>query len=81
MRWKRPPCTPHWSACAWMPASTWCCSTCSQRPTQHADRPAIQEHTVKAHVTAIFEKLGVRNRTPATGVSKALELGEPARVL
>jgi len=48
---------------------------------QIADRLAIQERTVKAHVTAIFEKLGVRNRTQASGVLKALELGEPARVL
>jgi DNA-binding NarL/FixJ family response regulator len=48
---------------------------------QIADRLAIQERTVKAHVTAIFEKLGVRNRTQASGVLKALELGEPARVV
>jgi DNA-binding NarL/FixJ family response regulator len=46
---------------------------------QIADRLAIQERTVKAHATAIFEKLGVRNRTQASGVLKALELGEPAR--
>lgn len=32
---------------------------------QIADTLAIQERTVKAHVTAIFEKLGVRNRTQA----------------
>ena len=32
---------------------------------QIADALAIQERTVKAHVTAIFEKLGVRNRTQA----------------
>ncbi len=48
---------------------------------QIADRLAIQERTVKAHVTAIFEKLGVRNRTQASGVLKALELGRPARVM
>ncbi|HEX5305261.1 MAG TPA: response regulator transcription factor [Dyella sp.] len=48
---------------------------------QIADRLAIQERTVKAHVTAIFEKLGVRNRTQASGVLKALELGEPARAM
>ena len=47
---------------------------------QIADRLAIQERTVKAHVTAIFEKLGVRNRTQASGVLKSLELGEPARL-
>lgn len=32
---------------------------------QIADALSIQERTVKAHVTAIFEKLGVRNRTQA----------------
>lgn len=48
---------------------------------QIAARLAIQERTVKAHVTAIFEKLGVRNRTQASGVLKSLELGEPARAL
>lgn len=32
---------------------------------QIADALAIQERTVKAHVTAIFEKLDVRNRTQA----------------
>lgn len=46
---------------------------------QIADRLSIQERTVKAHVTAIFEKLGVRNRTQAGMVLRALELGEPAR--
>jgi DNA-binding NarL/FixJ family response regulator len=47
---------------------------------QIADRLAIQERTVKAHVTAIFEKLKVRNRTQAGMLLKSLELGEPARV-
>jgi DNA-binding NarL/FixJ family response regulator len=47
---------------------------------QIADRLAIQERTVKAHVTAIFEKLRVRNRTQAGMLLKSLELGEPARV-
>jgi DNA-binding NarL/FixJ family response regulator len=47
---------------------------------QIADRLAIQERTVKAHVTAIFEKLGVRNRTQAGLALKSLELGEPGRV-
>ena len=47
---------------------------------QIADRLAIQERTVKAHVTAIFEKLRVRNRTQAGMLLRSLELGEPARV-
>lgn len=47
---------------------------------QIADRLAIQERTVKAHVTAIFEKLAVRNRTQASMLLKSLELGEPGRV-
>ncbi len=47
---------------------------------QIADRLSIQERTVKAHVTAIFEKLGVRNRTQAGMALKSLELGEPGRV-
>ncbi len=42
---------------------------------QIADRLSIQERTVKAHVTAIFEKLGVRNRTQAGMVLRSLELG------
>ncbi|HZX71078.1 MAG TPA: response regulator transcription factor [Rhodanobacter sp.] len=47
---------------------------------QVADRLSIQERTVKAHVTAIFEKLQVRNRTQASMLLKSLELGEPGRV-
>jgi DNA-binding NarL/FixJ family response regulator len=35
---------------------------------------------VKAHVTAIFEKLRVRNRTQAGMLLRSLDLGEPARV-
>jgi DNA-binding NarL/FixJ family response regulator len=46
---------------------------------QIADRLSIQERTVKAHVTAIFEKLRVRNRTQAGMVLRSLELGEPGR--
>ena len=46
---------------------------------QIADRLAIQERTVKAHVTAIFEKLGVRNRTQASTLLHAMALDEPAR--
>lgn len=44
---------------------------------QIADRLAIQERTVKAHVTAIFAKLKVRNRTQAGALLRSLELREP----
>ena len=44
---------------------------------QIADRLSIQERTVKAHVTAIFEKLGVRNRTQASVLLQHLALTEP----
>ncbi len=47
---------------------------------QIADRLDIQERTVKAHVTAIFEKLQVRNRTQASLLLKSLDLGEPGRL-
>ncbi len=47
---------------------------------QIADRLAIQERTVKAHVTAIFEKLKVRNRTQAGMLLRSLDLGEPGRM-
>lgn len=45
---------------------------------QIADRLNIQERTVKAHVTAIFERLGVRNRTQAGVLLRSLELTDPA---
>lgn len=48
---------------------------------QIADRLDIQERTVKAHLTAIFERLGVRNRTQAGVVLRELELADPARQL
>lgn len=41
---------------------------------QIAARLSIQERTVKAHITAIFEKLSVRNRTQAAMVWRSLEL-------
>ncbi|HRO64333.1 response regulator transcription factor, partial [Thermomonas sp.] len=41
---------------------------------QIADRLDIQERTVKAHLTAIFERLGVRNRTQASVILRELEL-------
>lgn len=47
---------------------------------QIADRLTIQERTVKAHVTAIFEKLGVRNRTQAGVLLRSLDLGESVRI-
>ncbi len=43
---------------------------------QIADRIGVQERTVKAHVTAIFEKLNVRNRTQASLLLRELELAE-----
>ncbi len=46
---------------------------------QIADRLDIQERTVKAHLTAIFERLGVRNRTQAGVVLRELELADPSR--
>lgn len=47
---------------------------------QIADRLTIQERTVKAHVTAIFEKLGVRNRTQAGVMLRSLDLNDSARI-
>jgi DNA-binding NarL/FixJ family response regulator len=43
---------------------------------QIADRLNVQERTVKAHITAIFEKLEVRNRTQAGVLLRSLDLGE-----
>ncbi len=48
---------------------------------QIADALSIQERTVKAHLTAIFEKLGVRNRTQASAILHQLETGDPARLV
>lgn len=48
---------------------------------QIADRLDVQERTVKAHMSAIFERLGVRNRTQASVVLRELELTDPARVM
>lgn len=45
---------------------------------QIADRLDIQERTVKAHISVIFEKLGVRNRTQAGVVLRELALTDPA---
>ena len=48
---------------------------------QIADRLDVQERTVKAHLSAIFERLHVRNRTQASVVLRELELADPARQL
>lgn len=47
---------------------------------QIADRLGVQERTVKAHLSAIFERLGVRNRTQAGVLLRSLELADPAAV-
>jgi len=48
---------------------------------QIADRLDVQERTVKAHLTAIFERLGVRNRTQAGVLLRSLELADPANAI
>jgi len=48
---------------------------------QIADRLDVQERTVKAHLSAIFERLEVRNRTQAGVILRELELSDPARQL
>ncbi len=46
---------------------------------QIADALGVQERTVKAHLTTIFDKLGVRNRTQAGVLLRSLELADPAQ--
>jgi len=46
---------------------------------QIADALAIQERTIKAHLSAIFVKLGVRNRTQAGVMLRSLEIADPAQ--
>ncbi len=46
---------------------------------QIADQLGISERTVKAHLSALFERLGVRNRTQAGVLLRSLELADPAR--
>jgi DNA-binding NarL/FixJ family response regulator len=48
---------------------------------QIADRLGIQERTIKAHLSLIFQKLGVRNRTQASVMLRSLELGDPAHIV
>lgn len=48
---------------------------------QIADRLDVQERTVKAHLSAIFERLAVRNRTQAGVILRSLELTDPARLV
>ena len=45
---------------------------------QIADELGIQERTVKAHMSAIFERLGVSNRTQAGVLLRSLELADPS---
>lgn len=46
---------------------------------QIADALGISERTVKAHVSALFERLEVRNRTQAGVLLRSLELSDPNR--
>ncbi len=46
---------------------------------QIADRLDVQERTVKAHLSTIFEKLGARNRTQASVILRELEITDSAR--
>lgn len=48
---------------------------------QIAGELGIQERTVKAHVSVIFEKLGVRNRTQAGVLLRRLEIADPTRLV
>lgn len=48
---------------------------------QIADRLGIQERTVKAHMSAIFERLGVGNRTQAGVLLRSLDISDPSRLV
>jgi DNA-binding NarL/FixJ family response regulator len=48
---------------------------------QIADALGISERTVKAHLSSLFEKLGVRNRTQAGVLLRSLEFADPARTV
>ena len=47
---------------------------------KEGDAVRIMPDHLRRTVQAIFEKLGVRNRTQASGALPSLALGEPARV-
>ena len=47
---------------------------------QIADDLGIQERTVKAHVSAIFDRLGVRNRTQAGVLLGSLDVHDPIKL-
>ena len=47
---------------------------------QIADDLGIQERTVKAHVSAIFDRLGVRNRTQAGVLLSSLDVHDPLKI-
>jgi DNA-binding NarL/FixJ family response regulator len=47
---------------------------------QIADALGVQERTVKAHLSAIFERLGVRNRTQAGVLLRSLEIADLAQL-
>ena len=47
---------------------------------QIADQLGIQERTIKAHMSAIFERLGVRNRTQAGVLFQRLRLESPSSI-
>ena len=48
---------------------------------QIADVLGVQERTVKAHLSSIFERLGVRNRTQAGVMLRSLDLADPTRAV
>ena len=51
-----------------------CCMREGLLNKQIGDRLSIAEATVKAHITAVFRKLGINNRTQAVLIASQLEL-------
>lgn len=45
-----------------------------------ADDLGIQERTVKAHVSAIFDRFGARNRTQAGVLLSSLDVHDPLKI-